>query len=177
MLPATVYWQTDFTVKRVVILRLHDAVARFHTGVKFSPQYNNRGELTPAWHFVVVSCKQMQSHEREPRTEWTSSGTTLARKLPGIMLTPPNSRLQKALAEVKINYWITLIYRLNILVWENSQRFAMLPLVSQGIDIWRMSAEITYWITYKHPDLGSASDWLCCVRNYNCNHLSEVYTF
>ena len=46
-LPTTVYWQTDFTVKRVVVLRLHDSVARFHTGVKFSPQYNNRGQLTP----------------------------------------------------------------------------------------------------------------------------------
>ena len=26
---------------------LHDAVARFRTGVKFSPRCNNRGELTP----------------------------------------------------------------------------------------------------------------------------------
>ena len=39
-------------------------VARFRTGAKLYPQYNNRGELTPgwlapAWHFVVVSCKQM----------------------------------------------------------------------------------------------------------------------
>ena len=42
-----VYWQTDFTVKHVVALCLHDSVARFHTGVKFSPQYNNRGQLTP----------------------------------------------------------------------------------------------------------------------------------
>ena len=40
-----------------------DTVARFRTGVKFSPRYNNQGELTPgwlspAWHFVLVSCKQ-----------------------------------------------------------------------------------------------------------------------
>ena len=63
-LPVPVYRQTDFTPKRVVVSRLHDTVARFRTGVKFSPRYNNRGELTPgwlapAWHFVVVSCKLM----------------------------------------------------------------------------------------------------------------------
>ena len=39
--------QTDFTPKRVVVSRLHDTVARFRTGVKFSPRYNNRGEFTP----------------------------------------------------------------------------------------------------------------------------------
>ena len=80
-LPAPVHRQTDFTPKRAVVSRLHDTVARFRTGVKFSPRYNNRGELTPgwlspAWHFVVVSCKQMWSHEREP--EWTRSGVKVA---------------------------------------------------------------------------------------------------
>ena len=63
-LPVPVYRQTDFTPKRVVVSRLHDTVARFRTGVKFSPRYNNRGKLTPGWlaparHFVVVSRKQM----------------------------------------------------------------------------------------------------------------------
>ena len=53
--------------KRVVISRLLDAVAKFRTGVKFSLQYNNWGELTPvwlapAWHFVIVLCKQLQGH-------------------------------------------------------------------------------------------------------------------
>ena len=47
-LPVPVYQQTDFTPKRVVFSRLHDTVARFLTGVKFAPRYNNRGELTPA---------------------------------------------------------------------------------------------------------------------------------
>ena len=56
--------QTDFTPKRVVVSRLHDTVAKSHTGVKFSPRCENRGELTPgrlalAWHFVVVPCKQI----------------------------------------------------------------------------------------------------------------------
>ena len=46
-LPVPLYRQTDFTPKRVVVSRLHDTVARFRTGVKFSPRYNNRGELTP----------------------------------------------------------------------------------------------------------------------------------
>ena len=60
---------------------LHDTTARFRTGVKFSPRYKNRGELTPgwhapAWHFVVVSCKQIKSHERE--LEWTCSGVKVA---------------------------------------------------------------------------------------------------
>ena len=45
--PVPVYQQTDFTLKRVVVSRLHDTVARFLTGVKFSPRYENRGELTP----------------------------------------------------------------------------------------------------------------------------------
>ena len=36
-LPVPVYRQTDFTY----------TVARFRTGAKFSPQYNNRGEPTP----------------------------------------------------------------------------------------------------------------------------------
>ena len=42
-----VYRQTDFTSKWVVVLRLHDTVARFRTGVKFSPRCENRCELTP----------------------------------------------------------------------------------------------------------------------------------
>ena len=42
-----VYQQTDFTPKWVVVSRLHDTVARFRTGVKFSPRCENRGELTP----------------------------------------------------------------------------------------------------------------------------------
>ena len=37
-LPVPVYRQTDFTSKRVVVSRLHDTVARFRTGVTFSPR-------------------------------------------------------------------------------------------------------------------------------------------
>ena len=44
-LPISVYRQTDFTPKHVVVSRLQDTVVRFCTGVKFSPWYNNRGEL------------------------------------------------------------------------------------------------------------------------------------
>ena len=60
-IPVPVHRQTDFPPKRVVVSRLHDIVARFRTGVKFSPRYNNRGKLTPgwlapAWRFAVVSC-------------------------------------------------------------------------------------------------------------------------
>ena len=39
--------QTDLTSKRMVVSRSHHAVvAKFRTGVKFSPRYNNRGEVT-----------------------------------------------------------------------------------------------------------------------------------
>ena len=43
-LPVPVYRQTDFTPKPVVVSCLHDTVARFRTGVKFSPRYENRGD-------------------------------------------------------------------------------------------------------------------------------------
>ena len=46
-LPVPVYRQAAFTPKRVVVSRLHDTVARFRTGVRLSPRYNNRGEHTP----------------------------------------------------------------------------------------------------------------------------------
>ena len=45
-LPVPVYRETDFTLKRVVVSRLHDTDVRFRTGVKFFPWYNNRGVLT-----------------------------------------------------------------------------------------------------------------------------------
>ena len=39
--------QTDLTSKRMVVSRSHHAVvAKFRTGVKFSPRWNNRGEIT-----------------------------------------------------------------------------------------------------------------------------------
>ena len=46
-LSVPVYRQTNFTPKWVVVSRLDDTVARFRTGVKFSPRCENRGELTP----------------------------------------------------------------------------------------------------------------------------------
>ena len=59
-----VYRQTDFPPERVDVSRLHDTVAKSRTRVKFSLRCDNRGELAPgrlapAWHFTVVSCKQM----------------------------------------------------------------------------------------------------------------------
>ena len=48
-LPVPVYRQTDFTPKHVVVSRFHVPFVRFRTGVKFSPRYNNRGELTSGW--------------------------------------------------------------------------------------------------------------------------------
>ena len=73
-LPIPVYRQTDFTPKQVVVSRLNDTVARFRTGVKFSPRYKNRGELTPgwlapAWHFLwwyhVNKYKAMRGNRSE----------------------------------------------------------------------------------------------------------------
>ena len=43
-LPVPVYRQTDFTPERVVVSCFHDTVARFRTGVKFSPWYKNWGD-------------------------------------------------------------------------------------------------------------------------------------
>ena len=42
-------FQSTGKSKRVFVSRLHDTVARFHTRVKFSPQYKSRGELTLGW--------------------------------------------------------------------------------------------------------------------------------
>ena len=42
-LPVPVYRQTNFTPKQVDVSRLHDTVARFRTGVKFSPQNKDQG--------------------------------------------------------------------------------------------------------------------------------------
>ena len=44
-----VYRQTNFTLKWVVVLRLHDTTASFCTGVKFLPRYKSRSELMPGW--------------------------------------------------------------------------------------------------------------------------------
>ena len=69
-LPIPVHRQTDFTPKRVVVLRLHDTIARFRTGVKFSPWYNNRGELTlgwltPAWWYHVNKCRALRGNRSD----------------------------------------------------------------------------------------------------------------
>ena len=42
-LPIPVYWQTDFIPKDVVVLRLHDTVEKFRTGVKFSAPVQQLG--------------------------------------------------------------------------------------------------------------------------------------
>ena len=72
-LPVPVYWQTDFTPKRVVVSCLHDTAARFRTGVKFSPRYKNRGELTPGdsrqhdilWWYHVRKYRAMRGNRSE----------------------------------------------------------------------------------------------------------------
>ena len=65
-LPVPVYRQTDFTPKRVS--RLHDTVARFRTGVKFSPRYNNRGDSHQ--HYILLwyhvnKCRAMRGNPSE----------------------------------------------------------------------------------------------------------------
>ena len=47
VLPLPVHRQTDITPKPLVVSRLHDAGAKFPTGVKFSLRCNNRVELVP----------------------------------------------------------------------------------------------------------------------------------
>ena len=62
------YRQTDFTPKRVVVSRLHDTVARYRTGVKFSPPYNNQGDSRRhdiLWWYHVNKCRAMRGNRSE----------------------------------------------------------------------------------------------------------------
>ena len=81
-LPVPVYRQTDFTPKRVS--RLHDTVARFRTGVKFSPRYNNRGDSHQhcilSW-YHVNKCRAMR-------------GNTPARKSPRCRVNSPSEKMK-----------------------------------------------------------------------------------
>ena len=68
-------------MKRTVIPRLHDTGMNFRARMKIPLRHKNRGELAPvwlapAWHFVLVSCKRIQSHKRE--AEWTRAGMKVA---------------------------------------------------------------------------------------------------
>ena len=69
-LPVPVHRHTDFPPKHVVVSRLHDTVARFRARVKFSPRYNNRGDLTPRqhdilWWYHVNKCRAMRGNRSE----------------------------------------------------------------------------------------------------------------
>ena len=72
-LPVPVYRQTDFTPKRVVVSRLHDTVARFRTGVKFSPGRrtgvnSHRGDLRQhniLWWYHVSKYRAVRGNQSE----------------------------------------------------------------------------------------------------------------
>ena len=67
-LPIPVYRQTDFTLKRVVVSRLHDTTARFRTGAKFSPWYKNRGDSRQhdiLWWYHVIKYRAMRGNRCE----------------------------------------------------------------------------------------------------------------
>ena len=67
-LPVPVYRQTDFTPKWVVVSRLHDTVARFRTGVKFSPRCENRGDSRRhniLWWYYVNKYRAMRGNRSE----------------------------------------------------------------------------------------------------------------
>ena len=92
-------------MKRTVIPRLHDTGMNFRAGMKISLRHKNRGELrlvwlAPAWHFVLVSCKRIQSHKREP--EWTHAGMKVA---PISCKHPVN---KKALVQTFSRDWLTV---------------------------------------------------------------------
>ena len=62
--------------KQVVVVCLHDGLVSFHTGMKFSPRFKNQDELVPVWiapvwHFLVVPCRQIQSHNGKPGSTHT----------------------------------------------------------------------------------------------------------
>ena len=62
--------------------------------------------------------------------------------------------------------------------WKNSRHLAMPPLFFPRNDVWETTAVIQYWwrnnhrnsipwlMTCHYPDMGSASDWSCRVRNF-----------
>ena len=65
---STSYRQTDFTPKWVVVLRLHDTVPRFRTGVKFSPRCENRGDSRRhniLWWYHVNKYRAMRGNRSE----------------------------------------------------------------------------------------------------------------
>ena len=67
----------QFTPKRVAVPCLHDTSMSFRSGTKILSRYSNRDEfnpvwVVPVWDFGSVSCKQIQSHKREPG--WTHTG-------------------------------------------------------------------------------------------------------
>ena len=86
VLPVPVYRQTDFTPKRVS--RLHDTVARFRTGVKFSPRYNSRGDSHQhyilSW-YHVNKCRAMRGNRSE---------LTPARKWPRCRVNSPSEKMK-----------------------------------------------------------------------------------
>ena len=67
--------------------------------------------------------------------------------------------------KLALNYRDKQCPKIVTLAWENSRHLATLPLVSPPNDFWETSAEIPYWWRVTNPDLGSASDWSCCVWN------------
>ena len=61
-------WPT-WRCHRGLTIIMHACATRFGLSAEW---FYYRGELAPAWHFVVVSCKQTQSHKREPNTRVNS---------------------------------------------------------------------------------------------------------
>ena len=58
----------DFTLKRALGSRLHVTVARFRTGVKLSPRYNNRGDSRRhgiLWWYHVNKYRAMRGNRSE----------------------------------------------------------------------------------------------------------------
>ena len=67
-LPVPVYQQTDFAPDRVVVSRLRETVARFRTGLKFAPRYNNRGDSRRhdiLWWYHENKCRAMGGNRSE----------------------------------------------------------------------------------------------------------------
>ena len=68
VLPVPGHRQIEFTPKRVVVSCSHETVARFRTGVKFSPRYNNRGDSRRhdiLWWYHVNKCRAMTGNRSE----------------------------------------------------------------------------------------------------------------
>ena len=111
-LPVPVYRQTDFTPKRVDVSRLHDTVARFRTGVKFSPGTRNG-----------VNSRRGDSHRHDICVSMLIDFIDLY--------------LAFCIFSFRVRRWRLFIWLSDLLLtWSISLSFGIGPLIQTQINLW-----------------------------------------